>query len=169
MERPVEGARTGVAIDGSSSMKGPFGKLLLGNASQEDIDFYTKQDMVHHSEQDGRKYLVWTEQAVKELVDRGVYRYSENIVEPQARRMTEYLSRFDAIGGTTVIYWALGDGRQIEIVGDLTRDQCPETDFKGPKHFGNATHLLPAIQYFVDRFADARWGYVCIYHRWSFG
>ncbi len=58
MERPIEGAQTGVAIDGSVSMEGNFTR--------------------------GR-----------------------NIVEEQARKLTAYLSKFDADGGTTVIYWAM--------------------------------------------------------------
>lgn len=158
MERPIEGAQTGVALDGSASMQGPFGKLLLGQASQKDIENYYKRGMVGLVEQDGQKYLTWSEQAVKELVTRGVFRYTDNIVEQQARDMTAYLSKFDADGGTTVVYWATGDGRQIEVVGDLTGKQCPTYKFEGPKLYGAQTHLLPAIKYFVDRFADARWG-----------
>ncbi len=108
MERPIEGAQTGVAIDGSGSMKSSF--------------------------------------------------QGKNIVEEQARKLTAYLSKFDADGGTTVIYWAAGNGREIEVIGDLTGEQCLTTQFNGPKNFGRGTHLLPAIEYFVDRFADARWG-----------
>jgi hypothetical protein len=78
-----------------------------------------------------------------------------NLVEEQARRMTEYLTRFDADGGTTVIYWATGNGRQIEVVGDLTEADCTTTSFPNPREFGNETHLLPAVKYFVDRFNDA--------------
>ncbi len=158
MERPIEGAQTGVAIDGSASMQGPFGNLLLGQASQQDINYYAKRNMVVSIEQDGRKYTQWSEEAVNDLVKRGVFRFTDNIVEPQAREMTAYLSKFDADGGTTVIYWATGDGRQIEVLGDLTGEQCPAYKFGGPQGYGNATHLLPAIKYFVERFADARWG-----------
>ena len=158
MERPIEGAQTGVAIDGSASMQGPFGKLLLGQASKQDIECYAKRGMVALVTQDGQQYTSWSEQAVQDLVARGVFRYTQNIVEQQAREMTAYLSKFDADGGTTVIYWATGDGRQIEVVGDLTGKQCPTHRFDGPQNYGQATHLLPAIKYFVDRFVDARWG-----------
>lgn len=157
-ERPIEGAQTGVAIDGSASMQGPFGKLLLGQASQEDINYYTKRKMVNRIKKDGQDYLSWSQEAVKDLIKRGVYRYTNNIVEHQAREMTAYLAKFDADGGTTVIYWATGDGRQIELLGDLTGSQCPTYQFSGPQKYGNQTHLLPAIKYFVERFADARWG-----------
>jgi len=158
LESPIEGAQTGVAIDGSASMQGPFGKLLLGQASRQDIEYYAKRGMVGLSQQDGQQYISWSDQAVKELVARGVFRYTDNIVQQQAREMTAYLSKFDADGGTTVIYWATGDGRQIEVVGDLTGSQCPTASFSGPTAFGGGTHLLPAIKYFVERFADARWG-----------
>ena len=158
MERPIEGAQTGVAIDSSASMQGPFGRLLLGQASQRDVDEYKRKGMVQVAVQDGREYTIWSAQAVKELVARGVFRFSANIVEPQAREMTSYLSKFDADGGTTVIYWATDDGRQVEVLGDFTGAQCSTARFGGPKRFGTATHLVPAIKYFVDRFADARWG-----------
>ncbi len=158
MEQAIEGAQTGVAIDGSASMQGPFGKLLLGRPSEQDVRYYEKRNMVTLIHQDGKQYRSWSKQAVDELVEKGVYRNTENIVEPQAREMTEYLTKFDEDGGTTVIYWATGDGRHIEVMGDLTREQCPTASFGGPANFGNATHLLPAIKYFVERFADADWG-----------
>jgi hypothetical protein len=72
--------------------------------------------------------------------------------------MTAYLSNFDSDGGTTVIYWATADGKQIEVVGDLTHDQCPTANFGGPARFGASTYLTPAIRYFVERFQDAKWG-----------
>jgi hypothetical protein len=160
MERPIEGAQTGVAVDASASMRVAFGRMLLGQASQQDVDRYRKLNLVRQAEQDGRAYLFWTQEAVDDLVRRGVYSYSKNIIEPQVRDMTSYLSKFDADGGTTVIYWAAGDGKQIEVMGDLTGAQCATARFTGPTQsdFGNQTHLLPAITYFVERFKDATWG-----------
>ncbi len=158
MERPIEGMQTGVAIDGSASMKQPFGRLLSGQAEEKDVETYRKRGLVELVQQDERNYNIWSEIAVNELTARGVFRYSENTVEPQARKMTEYLSKFDADGGTTVIYWATGDGQQIEEAGDLSGSQCAQTRFTGPQHFGNETHLLPAIQYFVNRFKRSPWG-----------
>jgi len=158
MERPIEGMQTGVAIDGSASMKQPFGRLLLGQASEKDVEAYRRRGLVELVHQDERNYNVWSETAVNELIARGVFRYSENLVEPQARRMAEYLSKFDADGGTTVIYWATGDGQQVEEAGDLSGAQCHQTRFAGPKHFGDETHLLPAIQYFINRFNQSPWG-----------
>jgi hypothetical protein len=62
-----------------------------------------------------------------------------NYVEPVAQQMCAYLAnKVDADGGTTAIYWATGPaGAQLEETG---------------------TQLLPAVKYFVERFADAEWG-----------
>ena len=152
MENPIEGAQTGVAIDGSGSMQAWFGQEAMRQVRQ-----VTSQDeyQIKRMRPQNQQQLV---EAMFKLGILQIVPPGPNIVEEQARQMTEYLSRFDADGGTTVIYWATGDGRQIEVIGDLTGPQCPSASFSGPKDFGSETHLLPAIRYFVDRFADARWG-----------
>ncbi len=154
MEQGVEGMQTGVAIDGSASMQGPFGRLLLGQPSELEVKNFQQRGLVRRVEKDGGSYNMWSDQAVRELLDRGIFRYSDNIVEPQAREMTAHLSRFDADGGTAAIYWATEDGRGVEVLGDLKGVDCPTTKFRGPKKFGEKTYLLPAIRYFVDRFVD---------------
>lgn len=156
MEQRVEGAQTGVAIDGSGSMAPNFGKKSLRQVRQitpQDQQALQRAGLGSVAPNDGRR--------VGLLVQLGVYQEfpaGANIVEDQARQMTAYLSRFDADGGTTVIYWATADGKQIEVVGDLTHDQCPAASFGGPAQFGAATFLTPAIRYFVERFQDAKWG-----------
>ncbi len=91
----------------------------------------------------------------------GKKKHSTNEVTPVAQKLCAYLARkLDADGGTTCIYWATGPGgSQIEVVGDLTADQAEQHVFGPPKHFGTGTQLLPAVRYFVDRFADAPWGF----------
>ena len=87
--------------------------------------------------------------------------FSANEVEPLARRMTAYLaSQLDAEGGTTAIYWACGDGTEIEAIGDLTTENCETASFRGPRTagFGQSTVLTPAVRYFVERFVDAKRG-----------
>ncbi|MCB9078367.1 MAG: hypothetical protein H6631_12280 [Anaerolineaceae bacterium] len=152
MEQQIEGAQTGMAIDGSGSMQGNFGYEALRQVREmTDQDRRAIQRMGLTSEQ----------QILPALVKLGVFAIvppGPNIVQEQVRKMTEYLTKFDADGGTTVIYWATGDGRQIELVGDLTGPQCAMSNFPGPKQFGSETHLLPAIKYFADRFSDAKWG-----------
>ncbi len=84
-----------------------------------------------------------------------------NQVTPVAQKLCSYLAgKIDADGGTTCIYWAVGPGgSEIEEVGDLTADQAANHVFGPPKDFGTGTQLLPAVKYFVDRFADAPWGF----------
>lgn len=84
-----------------------------------------------------------------------------NEITPTAQKICAYLARkLDADGGTTCIYWATGPGgSQVEVVGDLTADQAEGHFFGEPKAFGTGTQLLPAVQYFVERFKDAPWGF----------
>lgn len=115
MERTMEGAHTGIAIDGSGTMMPLFGAQRRG---------------------------------------------AQNLVAPFVQQMCAYLaSKLDALGSTTAIYWATGaDGKTIEDIGTLTADQASKYNFAGPLNYGNYTCLLPALRYFIDRFADAKWG-----------
>ncbi len=83
-----------------------------------------------------------------------------NLVSMVAQKMCSYLARkVDADRGTTVIYWGTGaTGSDIESVGDLSAFQAEQFDFTGPSTFGSQANLLPAVRYFVDKFADANWG-----------
>ena len=161
----AEGWQTGVALDASASMQGPFGRLLLpgpkGQLPASVKKEYERQGWITLTKQDGIDRTVFDWPAVHDALERGYFIYSTNEVEPQARQFTAYLAdNLDADGGTTVIYWACGDGAQIEVVGDLTGDDCSTATFTGPKHtgFGNATHLTPAVRYFAERFQDAQRG-----------
>jgi hypothetical protein len=125
IERPFEGAKTGVAIDGSASMRLAYGFAggVLGLISSR--------------------------------------RSGANLVNAEARKMCAYLARsLDVDGCTASIYWGTGRGsREYEVIGDLTEAQASTFDFGGPKHFGGGgTSLLPALRYFVERFAAAKWG-----------
>jgi len=84
-----------------------------------------------------------------------------NEVTPVAQKICAYLAKkIDADGGTTCIYWAVGNGGgDIEVVGDLTADQAERHVFGPPRDFGTGTQLLPAVKYFVERFKDAPWGF----------
>jgi hypothetical protein len=85
----------------------------------------------------------------------------QNEVTPVAQKLCSYLARrIDADGGTTCIYWAVGpNGGAIEVVGDLTADEAERHVFGPPREFGTGTQLLPAVQYFVERFREAPWGF----------
>ncbi len=84
-----------------------------------------------------------------------------NEITPVAQQLCAYLAnKIDADGGTTCIYWAVGqNGGQIEIVGDLRAEEAERHVFGPPKEFGTGTQLLPAVKYFVERFKDAPWGF----------
>jgi hypothetical protein len=91
----------------------------------------------------------------------GLNRPGLNEVTPVAQRLCAYLARkIDADGGTTCIYWATGPGgSRIEEVGDFRAEEAERHVFGPPRDFGTGTQLLPAVRYFVDRFADAPWGF----------
>jgi len=91
----------------------------------------------------------------------GLNRPGVNEVTPVAQRLCAYLARkIDADGGTTCIYWATGpSGSRIEEVGDFRAEEAERHVFGPPRDFGTGTQLLPAVRYFVDRFADAPWGF----------
>ncbi|HYT92540.1 MAG TPA: hypothetical protein VEL76_27740 [Gemmataceae bacterium] len=84
-----------------------------------------------------------------------------NEITPVAQRLCAYLARkLDADGGTTCIYWATGPGgSRIQEIGDLRAEEAEKHVFGPPRDFGTGTQLLPAVKYFVDRFADAPWGF----------
>ncbi|MCI0638907.1 MAG: hypothetical protein L0Y72_23955 [Gemmataceae bacterium] len=84
-----------------------------------------------------------------------------NQVTPVAQRICAYLaSKIDADGGTTVIYWATGlRGDQVEVIGDLRAEEAERHNFGPPREYGTDTRLVPAVKYFVERFADAPWGF----------
>jgi hypothetical protein len=77
-----------------------------------------------------------------------------------ARHFCSHLAgNVDADGGTTAIYWALGrSGGDTQFIADLTTETAPSHPFAAPAHLGGGTKLLPAVRYFVERFADAPWG-----------
>ena len=122
MRPQVEGAQTGLAIDGSNSMNQMFG----------------------------------ASGAVSALFASA----SNNIVQPVARLMAEYLANFDSDGNTTAIYWACGiGGADIQELGDMNAAQAASHNFIQPKSPGTGTKLLPAIKYFTEtKFHDAPWG-----------
>src|SRR5205085_7267748 len=131
MEPRREGTQTGIALDGSGSMA-----KLYGVEGESGGGFWAALF--------GRKKSE-----------------AKNEITPVAQKICAYLARkLDADGGTTCIYWATGPGgSQIEVVGDLTADQAEKHFFGEPRNFGTGTQLLPAVQYFVERFKDAPWGF----------
>ncbi|WP_295388361.1 hypothetical protein [uncultured Thiodictyon sp.] len=161
----AEGWQTGVAMDASVSMQGLFGNHLVagpqGRLPKDVAAHYERNGWIKHVEKDGQRLRIFSAEAWNDALSRGYVARSQNEVEAKARDFTRYLAEnLDADGGTTVIYWACGDGSQIEELGDLTGADCEHAQFHGPvaHGFGQRTVLLPAVEYFVKRFAAARRG-----------
>ncbi|MBA4064894.1 MAG: VWA domain-containing protein [Isosphaera sp.] len=158
----AEGWQTGVALDASASMEPVYGRGLepgpKGPPSDKVWQDYIRRGLVQVFEHQGQHYPIPSDACKEDLVEKGYFVWSKNTIEPVAREFTAYLAgNLDADGGTTVIYWACGDGTVVEEVGDLTAAECKTASFPGPRRasFGQGTFLAPAMQHFVDKFPDA--------------
>jgi len=159
MEPEIEGVQTGIALDGSASMRGAFGRLKK-TPPREVFDDLLRRGLMTEQIKDGHATYQPTAAAIEQLKLKGHWGSTDNVVEAQAREMTGYLANnVDEDGGTTVIYWACGDGRQVEVLGDLTAADCTKQTFTGPSEFGRGTYLVPAMRYFLERFAEANYGF----------
>ncbi len=159
--KEAEGWQTGVALDGSASMKSWYGRMLLGKVPPEAAAEYERKGWLESRVEDGRRVKSFQREAYQDAVAKGYLKFSENIMEPISREFIAYLAgNLDADGGTTVIYWACGDGSAYEVLGDFTEQECRELHVRGPQKvpFGAGTRLAPAVEYFVDRFQDAKNG-----------
>jgi hypothetical protein len=163
MEPTREGSQTGVAMDGSLSMQNAFGEgwIYAPSYDRQVIERLIREGKAHEIESDGQRLLKYTQVGWDELLRLKYLIKTENEVQPIARDVIPYLAeKIDADGGTTAIYWACGaGGDRIEEIGDLTADTARTANYKGPKQWGAQTHLLPALRYFVERFANANWGF----------
>jgi hypothetical protein len=159
--KDAEGWQTGVALDGSASMKGWYGRQLMGQVPPELEAIYVQKGWVTQRIQDGKKLKIFQKEAYADAIALGHLRMSPNIIESFAQDFISYLAgNLDADGGTTVIYWACGDGSGLEVVGDFDVNACKSLEISGPSKvsFGNGTQLLPAVRYFAERFSDAERG-----------
>lgn len=157
----AEGWQTGIALDGSASMKMWYGRQLLGKVPPDIEAAYVDKGWVVRKIQDGKSVKVFQKEAYADAIAQGHLQMSPNIIQSFAQDFIAYLAgNLDADGGTTVIYWACGDGSAIEVVGDFDSTACKSLEIRGPVGvaFGNGTQLLPAVRYFVDRFHDAARG-----------
>jgi len=163
MEPVKEGSQTGVALDGSASMEGPYGRGWM-HASHMDaavVDGMKSEGKAKSIIKDGRSLIEYTTEGWDDLIRMGYVIQTDNLVEPVARDVIPYLAeKIDTDGGTTLIYWACGHaGDEIEEVGDLTANDAKIATYTGPKDWGLQTKLLPAMKYFIEKFSDAEWGF----------
>jgi hypothetical protein len=157
----AEGWQTGVALDASASMYTLYGKALLGDPPTQVLADFKRRKLISTQTQDGEEYLIWEPAGVQEALKKGYVRYSTNDIEAKAREFISYLAdNLDADGGTTVAYWACGDGSDYEVLGDFTAEECKTLAITGPTQteFGTGTKLLPMLKYFCERFRDAKRG-----------
>ncbi len=79
-----------------------------------------------------------------------VRRGRTNQVEPQVRRMLQYLATKDRNGKLRLAYWACGrGGSKVEVVGELSSVDAATLQVAGPKAFGTGTRLAPALKDFI--------------------
>ncbi|MCA9071553.1 MAG: hypothetical protein KDA84_21655 [Planctomycetaceae bacterium] len=73
-----------------------------------------------------------------------------NRVEIVARNLGSVLT--ELAGNVTILYWALGLGDGIEIVGDFDKVTFSDAAITGPKteKWGRGTCLLPTIRYIAE-------------------
>ncbi|MCB1064797.1 MAG: VWA domain-containing protein [Verrucomicrobiae bacterium] len=158
-----EGWQTGVALDGSSSMQGPFGVSYewTRQITAQEMDSFVNSGLGSREVVDGQSVISFTEDGMTEMRRLGLLKPCQNEVQEVAQNAIPYLAeKLDEDGGTTVIYWACGAGGSgIEVVGDLSASEAKQAGYSGPKSWGDGTRLMPAIRYFLDRFKDAKMGF----------
>jgi hypothetical protein len=160
---PPEGARTGVALDGSISMQAAYGQIHEPDPDRFTAEAFEELKKNGHAvskTEDNQELIHFTDEGWDKAIEIGLYRKTQNVVQPFARECVPYLAdQIDSTGGTTVIYWACGEqGDEVEIVGDLTAEKAKSADYEGPEKWGCDTHLLPAMKGFVEMCPDAKWG-----------
>ena len=159
LEPDIEGMQTGIALDGSASLRRHYGTMYKTPPIEIWNDLMAR-GMLQEQEKDGQKSYTPSPAGAQELQQAGYLSLSENIVEPQAQSMASYLAKnLDFDGKTTVIYWACGSGRDVELIGDYSDKEAEKMSITGPQSFGEGTHLCPAIHYFLDRFPDTSYGF----------
>jgi len=158
-----EGWQTGVALDGSASMMTPFGAHyeFIRPIDQQTVANLLSKGFATEKVVDGTTVLEFTQDGFASMEKDGMLRRAANEVQEFARKSIPYLAeKLDEDGGTTLIYWACGEsGKDIEVVGDLTAKDAPERKYAGPQAWGGGTFLMPAIDYFLKRFSDAKMGF----------
>lgn len=76
---------------------------------------------------------------------------SPNTVEPVAKSMIDFLSKYAGDGTVEFAYWAVGPGGQdVEGIGKIGQSQIDTLNIRPKKIMGRQTPLMPIINYFVD-------------------
>ncbi|MCA8992461.1 MAG: hypothetical protein KDA69_01490 [Planctomycetaceae bacterium] len=83
-----------------------------------------------------------------------------NYVEKVARKLGSILTEASKSGTVPMLYWALGQGDETEMIGEFDEDGCDTAPITGPKKkkWGKGTHLLPVLKHIVDEVdKDSEW------------
>lgn len=148
---------TGLALDGSLSMKDGYGRG--STLSPEDSKRLFEAGLYEEVVRDGVVRRVVTQEAKEEAKRMGLVKRTPNIVQAPAVKMVENVIRTFATGGgqsgsCEVIYWACGnEGKEVERLGEISMADLPHVKFEGPQTlpFGPHTHLGPPFKYFAQR------------------
>ena len=153
-----EGWRTGVALDASASMKSSYGRGFTGSIPLNITKRYLKKRWMKSRVEDGKTVNSLQKKGYDDAIKQGYLTLTPNIMQSEAQKFITYFAgNLDANASTTIIYWAAGDGSEIELLGEFTEEQCRTLEISGPTKvaFGTGTSLMPAVKYFVEGFADA--------------
>jgi hypothetical protein len=144
-------------------MMDPFGKNYVWSRelTQAEVTQLVDEGKGSQTVIDGQSLIQFTADGFEALQSQGLLKPGQNDVQEVARKAIPYLAgKLDEDGGTTVIYWACGEGgADIETLGDLTVADAEVASYEGPGAWGDGTKLMPAIRYFLDRFNDAKMGF----------
>ena len=158
-----ENWQTGVALDGSSSMKEAYGARY---EFTREIDSQMVEQMISKGHAvkksvDGQDVLEFTTNGFEAMERDGLWQKAKNEIQIIARDAIPYLAeKLDEDGGTTLIYWACGpNGDKVEVVGDLTAEEASIATYTGPSEWGGGTRLMPAVNHFLKLFSDAKMGF----------
>lgn len=153
-----EGWKTGVALDASASMKKSYGRGFTGTIPPNIAKRYEKKGWMKSRVEDGRTVKSLQKLGYEDAVEQGYLKITPNVMQSEARKFISYFAgNLDANASTNIIYWAAGNGKKIEPLGDFTEKQCQTLEISGPNKvsFGIGTSLIPAVKYFVEGFAEA--------------
>lgn len=139
----VEGLDTAIYMDGSASMADEYDRL--GGSPPPSPAPVAPKPRLNLA----RKLWHWLNpQPSNPELEEPLAPSSANLVDPQIRRMLQYLATKDRNARLRVAYWACGSSTMVEVVGELSAADLATHRFNGPEQFGG-TILLPALKDFV--------------------
>lgn len=134
----VEGLDTAIYMDGSGSMEDEYARVA-------------RPAKKARASEPGMATKLWywlTNKPLPKPQEPAAPEATANVVDPQIRRMLQYLATKDRNARLRVAYWACGGANSVEVIGELSAEDLNQHQFNGPANMG-ATYLLPALEDFV--------------------